>query len=161
MTGEGQYIDMLKDILDKQIDTLEDILEVTKEQSRIAYGDEFDSEGFDSTLTKKDMLIIRLNEMDDGFASVYNKVRRDVRNEPDKYRDKIVVLQDMIRKCTDLGMEIKTLESRNKDKLAQCFSGKKQEYSAKQAAANVANKYSVTMRNVNLMSESYRFNKDN
>ena len=160
MADNDRYLDVLKDILEKQLKTLEEILAVTKEQSVIAGSDEFDDEKFGSTLSKKDVLIIRLNELDDGFASVYGKAGTLLKKDREKYKDKIKFLQDMIRKCTDIGMEIQTLESRNRAKIEQHFSGKKQEYSAKHTAANVANKYSVTMRNVNLMGESYRFNQD-
>ena len=160
MADGRRYIDMLEDILVKQISTLESIKDVTGTQSDIVCKEVFDNESFAETLNKKDVLIARLNELDDGFASIYNKVHAEVKDNPQAYASNIRRLQEMIRKCTDLGTEIKVMENRNKDKVEQCFSGKKQEYSAKQTAANVANKYSVTMRNVNLMGESYRFNQD-
>ena len=159
--AEGQqYVNMLIDILEKQILTLEAIIEVTEEQGRLAEADNFDDTAFDDTLTRKDVLIMRLNELDDGFPSVYDKVRKEVRANSSKYEESIAKMQDLIRKCTDIGMRIKTLEARNRDKLVNCFSGKKKEYSAKQAAATVANKYSVTMKNANDMNEGYRFNQD-
>ena len=157
---EKKYIDMLESILNKQITVLEETLVITKEQSRIAETSVFDEEQFDETLSKKDVLIIRLNELDNGFASVYGRVRKSVQESPEIYRSRIIRLQELIRRCTDLGMEIQTLETRNRDKLAKCFAGKKKEYSAKQVAANVANKYNATMKNVNLMGEGYRFNQD-
>ncbi len=160
MDNNKQCVDMLEDVLKKQLDTLCEILKVTKEQERIASEPTFDEESFDETLSKKDVLIIRLNELDNGFASIYGRVRSEVQNNPDMYREKIAVLQGLIRQCTDLGMEIQTLENRNKDKLAKCFASKKQEYSAKHTAANVANKYSRTMKNVNLMNGGYGFNLD-
>lgn len=159
--GENQqYVVMLVDILNKQLKTLEEILEVTKQQEVIATEIPFDNDKFEDTLSRKDVLIIRLNELDDGFSSVYSKVRRVVNEYPEQYREQVVEMQNVIRRCTDIGTEIKTLEIRNRDKLTKCFAGKKQEYSAKQAAATVANKYSVTMKNVNLMGEGYRFNQD-
>ena len=160
MADTIRYIDMLKDILQKQIVVLNAVLVITKEQSKVDSGLNFSDDDFADTLTKKDALIMRLNELDDGFVSIYNKVRRDVSGNVEQYKNDIKVLQDLIRKCTDLGMEIQTLEERNKEKIKRHFENRKQEYSAKQTAANVANKYSVTMRNVNLMGESYRFNQD-
>lgn len=159
--AEGQqYVNMLMDILAKQIETLKTMLDVTREQGKLAAADDFDSDAFDDTLTRKDVLIIRLNELDDGFTSVYNKARKEIKLDSEKYKQEIVKMQDMIRQCTDIGTEIRTLENRNRDKLANCFSGKKKEYSAKHVAATVANKYSVTMKNVNIMGEGYRFNQD-
>lgn len=160
MVESQQYINVLMDILERQITVLTDMLEITKEQSRLADAVDFDSDAFGDTLSRKDVLIIRLNELDDGFSSAYDNVRREIKKDSAKYKTSIEKMQNMIRRCTDIGMEIKALETRNRDKLVICFSDKKQEYSAKQTAATVANKYSVTMKNVNLMGEGYRFNQD-
>lgn len=160
MSEEQRYIDMLVDILNKQLTTFEEVLEVTKEQGRIAGESVFDEERFDETLSRKDICIMRLNELDNGFVSVYDRVKKAVSDNPERYKTKIKELQELIRSCTDLGNEIQILENRNKDKVARCFAGKKKEYNAKQAAATVANKYNTTMKNVNIMGEGYRFNQD-
>ncbi len=160
MSEEKHYIDMLADILNKQIQTLTEVLEITKNQSTIAAAEVFDENEFDDTLTKKDACIMRLNELDNGFVSIYERVKRIVTADPGKYRDRIKEMQELIRTCTDLGNEIQTLENRNRDKLAQCFASKKKEYNAKQTAATVAGKYNTTMKNINIMGEGYRFNQD-
>ncbi len=160
MGEEQRYVDILVDVLDKQIKTLREVLEITKHQGMIATALEFDDEEFDETLSRKDACIMRLNELDNGFVSVYERVRRQVQAEPDKYKSKVKKMQELIRTCTDLGNEIQTLENRNREKLAKCFAGKKKEYNAKQAAAMVAGKYNTTMKNVGIMNEGYRFNQD-
>ena len=160
MSEEQRYIDMLIDILNKQIATLCEVRDITKKQGDIANSVDFDEDAFDETLSHKDVCIIRLNELDNGFVSVYDRVKKAVKEDPSKYKDKVSKMQELIRRCTDLGNEIQTLETRNKDKIVKCFDNKKQEYSAKQTAATVAGKYNTTMRNVNLMGEGYRFNQD-
>lgn len=160
MGEEQRYIDMLVDILNKQISTLREVLDITKEQGIIAGEAVFDEERFDETLSHKDICIMKLNELDNGFVSVYDRVKKVIQETPGQYKAKIEELQELIRLCTDLGNEIQTLENRNKDKVARCFAGKKKEYNAKQTAATVANKYNTTMKNVNIMGEGYRFNQD-
>ena len=160
MGEEQRYIDMLIDVLNKQVKTLQDVLEITKRQSEIAEADVFDGDEFDETLSKKDACIMRLNELDNGFVSVYERVKRQVQADPQQYKTKISDMQALIRACTDLGNEIQTLENRNREKLVRCFAGKKKEYNAKQAAATVAGKYNTTMKNVGMMSGGYRFNQD-
>ncbi|MBR1598325.1 MAG: hypothetical protein IJ661_05325 [Lachnospiraceae bacterium] len=159
MDNERQYINMLIQILEKQSNTLSEVLLITKEQTEIANADKFDEDMFANTLSKKDVLIIRLNELDDGFASLYDKVRKQVKNNPEGYKKDINTLQELIRRCTDLGNAIQTLEIRNRDKIAECFGNKRQEYSAKQTAATVVGKYNATMRN-GLTGSGYRFNQD-
>ncbi len=158
--AEEQYVNMLIDVLNKQIAALNEMLDATKEQERLALEEDFDADAFDDTLSRKDLLLIRLNELDDGFSSMYNRARKEIKSNTSKYKKEIELMQGLIRQCTDLGNEIRTLENRNRDRLADCFTGKKKEYTAKQAAATVANKYSVTMKNVNVMNEGYRFNQD-
>ena len=160
MGEEQHYIDILTDILNKQISTLREILDITKDQERIANEVLFNEDSFNDTLTRKDACIMRLNELDDGFVSTYERVRNLVQSNPEKYKDSIKKMQELIRVCTDLGNEIQTLENRNKGKIEKGFASKKKEYSAKQAAATVANKYNTTMKNVNIMGEGYRFNQD-
>ena len=158
--AEEQYVNMLIDVLNKQIAALNEMLDATKEQERLALEEDFDADAFDDTLSRKDLLLIRLNELDDGFSSMYNRARKEIKSNTSKYKKEIELMQGLIRQCTDLGNEIRTLENMNSDRLSDCFTGKKKEYTAKQAAATVANKYSVTMKNVNVMNEGYRFNQD-
>ncbi|MBQ8086695.1 MAG: hypothetical protein IJ232_11385 [Lachnospiraceae bacterium] len=160
MYEDQRYVDMLLEILNKQIDTLHEALGITKEQEIIANTKEFDSESFDETLSRKDVCIARLNELDNGFVSVYDRVGKIIKSNPDKYKEQILTMQELIRRCTDIGNEIQTLEARNKDKLAACFAGKKQEYNAKQTAATVAGKYNTIMKNVNSAGMGVRFFQD-
>lgn len=160
MSEEQRYVDILVEVLNKQIKTLQEVLEITKRQGVIAEENAFDEEAFDETLSRKDACIMRLNELDNGFVSVYERVKRQVSANPDMYRSKVKDMQELIRICTDLGNEIQTLENRNREKIVKCFAGKKKEYNAKQAAALVAGKYNTTMKNVGIMNEGYRFNQD-
>lgn len=142
---KNSYIGMLLQTLKNQEDTLRDVLEVTKEQSKIAAGQEFDDEAFGDTLNRKEILIARLNSLDDGFAAVYGRVRSLVLQEKGTYKEDILKMQEYIKKCTDLGVEIKVLEERNRDKLMQCFSEKQKQYGSQMNAATVASKYHQTM----------------
>ena len=149
---KNSYIGMLLQTLQNQEVTLQEVLAITKEQSKIAAGQEFDEEAFGETLNQKEILIARLNSLDDGFASVYGRVRSVIMKEKESYREEILKMQEYIKNCTDLGVEIKVLEERNRDKLMQCFSEKQKQYGSQMNAATVASKYHQTMhfgRNVN------------
>lgn len=158
MEDNSNYVQVLVSTLHKQVGVLKEILELTKEQHQIADLPDFDEIMLEETLNKKDVLIARLNELDDGFASVYGRVRKEVNEHKEIYREELLQLQSLIKECTDLGVEIKVLEERNREKLAQCFAGKQKEYGAQRTAANVASRYHQTMRNVR-MADSYSFNK--
>jgi cell shape-determining protein MreC len=158
MTEGGNYVQILINTLQKQVDVLGEVLQLTREQSRIADSEEFDEVMLEKTLNQKEVLISRLNELDDGFVSVYGRVRQEIRDHQQTYTQELRQLRSLIQECTDLGVEIKVLEERNREKMAKCFSGKQKEYGAQRTAASVASRYHQTMRNAQAM-ESYFFNQ--
>jgi flagellar biosynthesis/type III secretory pathway chaperone len=139
------YVAVLVQTLEKQCTALQEILAVTQKQSEIAAAEDFEEEMLEDTLNRKEVLIARLNELDGGFVSVYGRVRRELDEHRDKYQEELKQIQSLIKKCTDLGVEIKVLEDRNRDKMAQCFSGKQKLYNSKKTAATVASRYHQTM----------------
>lgn len=143
--ADQNYIHLLLQTLEKQEATLQEVLQVTKEQSSIADAPEFQEQLLEKSLNQKEVLIAKLNELDDGFAAVYGRVRGIIREHPTMYRDELEQMQTYIKRCTDIGVEIKVLEERNKDKLAQCFAQKHKQYGVRQTAATVASKYHRTM----------------
>lgn len=154
MEDNRRYIVMLTEILEKQLAVLEQMADITSEQERIADDTKFDEEAFEETLTKKDVLIMQFNELDNGFVSVYSRIKSELHNNGQLYKQDISGMQELIRRCTDKGNEIRTMELRNRDKLERCFAMKKKEYSAKQTAATVVGKYNQTMKNVNFMNQN-------
>ena len=158
MAANEDYLQILVATLQKQVDVLQQILLVTQEQSRIADLDDFDEELLGKTLNQKEILIAKLNELDDGFTAVYARVRNEISTNVNNYSEQIGTLQKLIKQCTDLGVEIKVLEERNRDKLAQCFAGKQKVYAAKRNAASVTSRYFQTMNNQRAM-DAFRFNQ--
>lgn len=153
---KDSYINMLLQTLQKQEVTLQEVLAVTKQQSELANTNIFDEDAFEKTLNQKEILIARLNSLDDGFASVYGRVRGVIMQEKDAYKDDIRKMQEYIKNCTNLGVEIKVLEERNRDKLTQCFTDKHKQYGSQMNAATVASKYHRTMHSGQLSGSNYK-----
>lgn len=155
MAENENYMQVLVRTLQRQVEALTDILEITKEQSRIAGAPDFDEAMLENTLNRKEILIAKLNELDDGFISVYNRVRRELQDNQDAYKEDIRQIQDLIKECTDLGVEIKVLEERNREKLVRCFANKHKQYSSQKTAASVASQYHQTMNNTKVMDSFF------
>lgn len=155
MAENENYMQVLVRTLQRQAEALTDILEITKEQSRIAGAPDFDEAMLENTLNRKEILIAKLNELDDGFISVYNRVRRELQDNQDAYKEDIRQIQDLIKECTDLGVEIKVLEERNREKLVRCFANKHKQYSSQKTAASVASQYHQTMNNTKVMDSFF------
>lgn len=158
MEEEKAYIGILADTLQKEEKLLSELLELTREQSAIADSSVFDEMMLEDTMSRKDDLIRRLNEMDEGFVYVYDRVRRQVFEHRMEYKDALRQLQDLVKQCTDLSVEIKVQEERNRSKFAARFAEKHREYGSQRTAASVATRYNQTMRG-GQMADSYFFNK--
>lgn len=150
--GENQsYVLVLIETLQKKKDILDKILSITLEQETISKASVYDEEAMEKTLNQKEFQITRLNELDDGFQSVYGRVRIEIRENMDQYKEEIKKMQDLIRQCTDLGNAIQVLEQRNRDRFAQIFRSKHGEYKMSKAKTAVASNYLKTMNNTKIM----------
>ena len=155
MNNDLNYIQILITTLQQQVEVLQQILLVTQQQSLIAESTEFDEAALDDTIANKEVMIAKLNTLDDGFTSVYGRVRNLIRKDQEKYREQLHAMQDLIKQCTDIGIEIRVLEERNRDRLVRCFSERHMKYGAKRTAAAVASRYSKTMNSQKVSSFSY------
>ena len=67
MSETANYIRVLLTTLKRQEETLQELLQITQEQSRIAERADFEEMMLDDSLNRKEMLITKLNEYDDGL----------------------------------------------------------------------------------------------
>lgn len=147
MDQTGTYVNIMRESLERKQKYLAEILKLTNEQSVIATAEKFDEEQFSELVEKKDVLIDNLNEIDKGFSSVYDRVRIEIQRDPVVYRDELLAIQNLIRICVDLGMQIEAVEERNRAVMEQVFSAKFQGVRQMKQSKTVANKYYKSMAN--------------
>lgn len=147
MDQTGTYVNIMRESLERKQRYLAEILKLTNEQSVIAAAEKFDEEQFSELVEKKDVLIDNLNEIDKGFSSVYDRVRIEIQRDPVVYRDELLAIQNLIRTCVDLGMQIEVVEERNRAVMEQVFSAKFQSVRQMKQSKTVANKYYKSMAN--------------
>ena len=141
------YVTILQESLERKERYLLELLELTKEQETIATQKKFDENAFADVMENKDILIHNVNEIDKGFTSVYERVRTEVIGNQDVYRAELMTMQNLIRSCVDIGMQIEAVEERNRQALTKAFSksfrGVKQAKQSRKAASqyyqNMAN----------------------
>lgn len=142
---ENHYVQVLIDTIHKKEAVLHQILEITKQQEALSKRDTYASDEMEEAMNEKEILIARLNYLDDGFESVYDRIRSELRNHIEDYRQEIGALQDAIRVCTELGNEIKILEERNRNRFSMLFSNARSQYATSRTQANVAQNYHKMM----------------
>lgn len=123
---EGKtYIKVLIESSKKKQEVLEQILSYTQEQSEYLQTEPFDDEQFENAIDAKGELLLRLEQLDDGFELTYEKLRDELQENKEKYKDEILSLKNYVRLLTDLSVSIQTLEQRNKEKLEKILTVQK------------------------------------
>lgn len=142
MDNNNTYIDILIGTLNRKNHILEEIIKLTMLQERYLNEPDMDMDFFDDTLEKKAELIRELDDLDDGFEAIYERVSEELKTRKENYKDKILKLQELIKEVTDKGIRLEALEQQNKLKIETYFSSKKQEIKEfKKSNESVANYY--------------------
>ncbi|MCR5294618.1 MAG: hypothetical protein K6E30_05520 [Lachnospiraceae bacterium] len=143
----GTYVKIMKESLERKRTYLERLLAITENQSMIAKSEPFDEEAFAGTIEEKDVLINNVNEIDKGFLSVYERVKAELGEDREAYREDLLSMQDLIRKCTDIGLKIEATEERNRAALEQAFTNGRRGVNQAKQSRSVANRYYKSMAN--------------
>ncbi len=138
-------ISILIESLEKKIRVLNEIKEQNELQAKAINAEEFDDELFEATISKKEELITTLIFLDTGFDSVYNRVKNELSENKSEHASEIRAMQDLIRKVTDLGVEIKAMESRNEVNLKNRFRGEHQKIKQSKATVKAVSGYYKSM----------------
>lgn len=154
MKQVSDYLEILEESLSKKVTVLQALLEESKRQGELADSEDFDLDVFEETLEQKEALLNQLEELDNGFDSVFDQIHAEVKRDAKKYKNEIHSLQQLIRKCTDIGVEIQATEERNKAKLAIKFAGQQKELRQIKTSTQVASTYYKSMSSQQ-MSDPY------
>lgn len=107
-------IDLMVESLEKKKFFLEEILRYTKEQATLLTEEELDLRSFNNIMKNKQIHIEKLLQLDQGFESLFERIRTTITKHPDIYKEAINRMQVLIKETTDLGVEVQVQEQRNK-----------------------------------------------
>lgn len=145
----NNYIQMMIDSLNKKRSILESIVELNIRQDEILSTEELDREAFDKNLTDKGDLIDEILKLDEGFQSLYNRVKSELEENKANYVSEIEVMKILISEVTELGAKIEVQESRNKVKVEDMFRRERRETSTAKRSASMAKSYYQSMNKLN------------
>ncbi len=139
------YIRMMLDILNKKESILKELLELTTAQERILKEEEFNEDGFTEVMKQKREQLRKIEEFDNGFQSIYNRVAEELKNHKEDYKAQIIEMQGLITRITDYGVKLTALEEKNKASLEAKFREKRQSIRQFKVSKQTANKYYKNM----------------
>lgn len=140
-------LDMLEESLVKKINIMKKIEEENARQKEILSADETDLEAFDKTLDKKGEYIDELDKLDEGFQSLFDRVKTDVGDNKAAYAEQIKRMQVLIHEIMDRSASIEAEERRNKKMAEAYFSIEREKLSTGKRSAAAAFNYYSTMNN--------------
>ena len=153
------YLNILQDSLIKKIELLEQIEKKSLEQSEMIKGTNVDLELVDVNMDEKAKLIEEIVKLDNGFESIYEKVREQLLVNKDQYKVQIHNLQGLISKVTEKSTAIQAIEARNKAQMDIVFATQKKEVQNRRNAMSVARDYYQNMNKVKHVSPQFMDHK--
>lgn len=142
MDSNRTYIEVLIHSLQKKVQVLDDVIALTKEQEiLLAKSDSMDMDEFNQTIDKKGHLIDHINELNDGFEKLYDRIKEELKNKKE-YSMEIRQLQDLIKIVTEKSVKIQAVEKQNYVKFQNFLKTKSTEIKEfKQSSKTVSSYY--------------------
>ncbi|MGN0132268.1 MAG: hypothetical protein ACI4AA_07505 [Lachnospiraceae bacterium] len=139
-SGKGENdvtneLQLLIESLEKKKTVLSDILNKSRLQGEIASTENFDVEKFDRLFDEKSELLQQMERLDQGFDAVYERIKDELLEKKDSYKDEIARLQKLISETIDLGAQIHATEARTKDSMSTALTNSRQELQKRRASS--------------------------
>lgn len=151
----GNYLQILQDSLVKKLELLDEIEKKSLEQSDMIKEPNVDLALVDFNMDEKASLIDEIMALDNGFESIYEKIREQLIANKEQFKPQINALQNLIEKVTEKSASIQAIEARNKAQMEVVFASQKREVQSRRNAMSVAKDYYQTMNKVKHVSPQF------
>ena len=98
------YVQMMTDSLIMKKDILEKVIVLSEAQNGILAAAEFDEKAFRENIDEKAELIDKIERLDDGFNSLFARVKETLDGHKDEYKSEITVIKELIKSVTELAV---------------------------------------------------------
>lgn len=135
------YLQIMIDSLVQKEELLKQIVDYNEKQQAIITAAEFDDEAFEQNITDKGELVEKILKLDEGFNSVFNRVKDEVQQNKTKFRQPLQRFKELVAAVTDLGVRIQAQELRNKQLVEKRFAQMRKELNNAKRVTSKANAY--------------------
>ena len=153
------YLSVLEDSLRKKLEIVDELTAYTLEQQELLQAEELDYEGFDQLVEKKDPLIQKIMELDQGFETVYDRIKEQLLQNKEQYAVQIRTLQTLIGDLTDKSVKLQAMEQRNKSAVEQQFRKSRETIRKDRQNQQAALNYYKNMNNSSYVPPQFLDNK--
>lgn len=150
-----QYLTILQESLHKKIQILDEIQRICDYQGTILEKEPVDFEKFDQCVDDKDICIEQLNQLDEGFERLYEKVREKLQDHREEHAEWIRTTKELITCITEKSVAIQTREARNKQTLETVFRKEREGFGKGKKSVKAAMDYYRNMNHAAGVTSQY------
>lgn len=152
---DKEYIAVLIQSLGKKSELLDKIIAKNKEQKYLFEDEGSDPDRLEENMQEKSDLIDQLNELDEGFQQVYNRVKSALQEGKDSYKEEIRAMQGLITEITEKSTTVQAQEQRNRVLAEKRFAAVKKGIRKARTSNQAASKYYKSMANLNVVDSQF------
>lgn len=146
---DKEYVNMLADSLRKKDGILKSIISLSNEQTELIKEESVDWDRFNEIVSEKETLIEEINQLDEGFDTLFNRVKDEINANKSQYIGEIATMKVLIKAVTEKAAEIEVIERRNKTSIEGVFANTKKTIKQSKLGNKAAAQYYQRMNRIN------------
>ncbi len=158
---KNTYVNILIESLERKSEVLDRVMECDAEQEEILSAEEPDLDALHDNQEMIGKLAAELSRLDDGFETLYEKVRVELLQNKAEYKDEIHRMQDLIAVITEKAVKIGAEEARHKNHVTSLLSDKRKQLGERRRNVNRLSTYANQMRGSTTTNNTEAFFVDN
>lgn len=152
---KNTYIPIMIQSLKKKNQILDVIIQLNQRQRDELENPGLDPDDFDKTVEEKDVQIQKLDTLDTGFQELFEKVREELNDNREAYREEIAQMQKYIRRLMEKSASIQVQEAHNKALMQQKFAAVRRQIKEVRQSQKVVNQYYRNMMKTNFIDPQF------
>lgn len=141
------YLEILTDSLKKKSKVLDEIMQYNSDQENLLRQESISLEELDANMELKDGLIQKLVQLDDGFETLYERIKEQLLTQKDQHKAQIGQMQELISGITEKSVSIQAQEARNKGMIENYFARERGQLRQSRQVSKAAYGYYKSMSN--------------
>ena len=147
---DREYLTVLIQSLEKKKSILDRIIEKNKEQRVLFTEEDSDPEILEQNMQEKSSMVEQLNQLDEGFQQVDDRVKPLLQHDKETYREEIKSMKQLITEITERSTTVQAQERRNYDLAVKRFASVKENIRQARTSNKVASQYYQSMSRMNV-----------
>ena len=152
---DKEYIAILIQSLEKKKELLDKIIAKNKEQKYLFEDEGSDPDRLEENMKEKSEFIDQLNELDEGFQQIYDRVKMTLQGNKDSYKEEISTMKRLITEITEKSATVQAQEQRNRALAEKRFANVKKGIRKARTSNQAASRYYKSMANLNVVDSQF------